>query len=337
MNMRLVWFLCLSFAAFGQQAGSVTGRIVDESGDPVSGATVTVISNTGQEVHTGTSDSGSYTFDRLAPGTYQVRAAMIAMKDYLAKGVIVKPGETVRLDITLLLPEGNLGTLGEEDRFTASAAAMLRRKPIPKGPTPRMPNGKPDLSGFWVGDALAAPAEPPQLLPKAESLRQQRQKNAMRDLPTASCLPGGIIDPAGRGSFVQTPDLLVMLIGPPIVSTYFEVRQIFLDARPHPKDGNSTWMGHSAGHWEGDSLVIDTTGFNDQAWYAFGLSSTGSLHVIERYRRPDLGHLELEMTVDDPAVLRKPWKQQRTSHLVPGEEIEEYVCPENNKDVEHLK
>jgi hypothetical protein len=94
------------------------------------------------------------------------------------------------------------------------------------------------------------------------------------------------------------------------------VRQIFLDGRSHPKDINPTWTGNSIGHWEGDTLVIDTVGFNAQAWYAGGLSSTESLHVVERYRRPDLGHLELEMTIEDPAVLQKPWRQMRTAHLV---------------------
>jgi hypothetical protein len=128
-----------------------------------------------------------------------------------------------------------------------------------------------------------------------------------------------------------------MLIGPPVVLTYFEVRQIYLDGRPHPKDVNPTWTGHSIGDWEGDTLVIDTLGFNGQAWYAGGLSSTESLHVVERYRRPDLGHLELEMTIEDPAVLQKPWRQKRTAHLVSGENIEEYVCAENNKDVQHLR
>ena len=83
--------------------------------------------------------------------------------------------------------------------------------------------------------------------------------------------------------------------------------------------------------------MIDTVGFNRQAWYAGGLSSTESLHVVERYRRPDLGHLELEMTVEDPAVLQKRWRQKRTAHLVSGENVEEYVCAENNKNIQHLR
>ena len=96
-------------------------------------------------------------------------------------------------------------------------------------------------------------------------------------------------------------------------------------------------MGHSIGAWEGDTLVIDTVGFNGQAWYAGGLSSTESLHVVERYPAAGPRASELEMTVEDPAVLQKRWRQKRTAHLVSGENVEEYVCAENNKDIQHLR
>ena len=248
--MRLLGFLCLCSVASGQTGGSITGKVVDESGGPVSRATITAISNIGQEFQTATTDGGTYTLDDLAPGAYQLRAVTNAMKTYLVKGVIVELRKTSRLDITLMYPDGNLGTLGEEDRFTANAFSGIAQKPIPIGPTPRLRDGRPDLSGFWIGDPPTGTIEPPLLQPRAEALRSERQRNDMRDLPTARCLPGGIIDPAGRGRFVHTPDILLMLIGPPVVLTYFEVRQIVLDGRPHPKDVNPTWMGHSIGAWE---------------------------------------------------------------------------------------
>lgn len=115
--MRFLWFLCLCIAAFGQQTGSIVGTIVDKSGDPVSGATVTVNQQfrPGSPLHC--HQQRLHMFDKLAPGTYQVRAVATAMRAYLAKGIIVNPGKTARLDITLLLPDANLGTLGEEDRF----------------------------------------------------------------------------------------------------------------------------------------------------------------------------------------------------------------------------
>jgi len=335
--MRLLWFFWLCFVSFGQDGGIITGKIVDAFGDPVSGAIVSVTSNSGQESHTTTSDSGLFTLDKLVPGAYRITATMNAMKNYEAKGFIVEAAKTSRLDITMSQPDGYLGTLGEEDRFTASSFALIGQKPVPTGPTPRLPDGKPDFSGFWWGGRPVVPLESLQPQPQADAVRKERQRNNMRDLPSARCLPGGIIDPAGRGRFIHTSKLLVMLIGPPVASTYFEVRQIFLDGRPHPQDVNPTWMGHSIGRWEGETLVIDTVGFNRFAWYSGGLSSTESLHVIERYRRPDLGHLELEITVDDPAVLEKPRIQKRASHLVPDEDVEEYVCAENNKDVEHMK
>lgn len=335
--MRFLGLFWLCFVSFGQGGGAITGKIVDEFGDPVSGVTVSATSPAGQEFHATTIRSGTYRLERLVPGKYEITATMNAMKKFTAKGFIVEAAKTSRLDITMVQPEGYLGTLGEEDRFTASSFSLIGQRPVPLGPTPRLTDGKPDFSGFWWADRPGEPLEPPEPQPGADAVRKARQKNNMRDLPSARCLPGGIIDPAGRGRFVRTPKLLVMLIGPPIVSTYFEVRQIFLDGRSHPRHVNPTWLGNSIGRWEGDTLVIDTVGFNGSSWYSGGLSSSESLHVIERYRRPDLGHLELEITVEDPAVLRKPWSQRRTAHLVPGEDIEEYVCEENNKDVEHLR
>lgn len=335
--MRLLLGLWLCSIGFGQESGTIAGKIVDQFGDPVAGAAVTATSNGGMAVHTTTANSGAYTLEKLAPGTYQITAILNAMKNYAVEGILVAAGKIVRLDITMSQPEGYLGTLGEEDRFTASWFARIGAKPVPQGPTPRLPDGKPDLSGFWWADRPASPPQQPQPQPGAEAVRKERQSRSMRDLPSARCLPGGIIDPAGRGRFVHTPKFLVMLIGPPVVTTYSEVRQIFLDGRSHPNDVPPTWMGHSVGHWESDTLVIDTVGFNGLAWYSGGLSSSESLHVVERYRRPDLGHLELEITVEDPAVLQRPWSQKRFAHLVPEEDIEEYVCVENNQDVEHLK
>ena len=96
-------------------------------------------------------------------------------------------------------------------------------------------------------------------------------------------------------------------------------------------------MGHSVGHWEGDTLVIDTVGFNGRAWATFsGLPTTERLHVIERFRRIDLGHLEKEITIDDPGAYAKPWTIKKAAVLAPaGYEMQEYVCNENNRDVEH--
>ena len=116
----------------------------------------------------------------------------------------------------------------------------------------------------------------------------------------------------------------------------FSYRQIFLDGRDHSKDADPTWMGYSIGKWEGDTLVVDTAGFNDKSWSPMFRPHTDKFHMIERFRRLDLGHLEIEVTIDDPGAYVKPWTIKRVSNLLPGDEIGEYICAENNQDVEHL-
>jgi hypothetical protein len=116
------------------------------------------------------------------------------------------------------------------------------------------------------------------------------------------------------------------------------VQHIYTDGRKHPEDLTPTYMGHSIGHWEGDTLVVDTVGFNDRGTVG-GVPHPRSekLHVTERYRRPDFGHLEIEFTIDDPGTYAKRWKIHNTWDLAPkGEEVLEYICAENNKDLQHL-
>jgi hypothetical protein len=131
--------------------------------------------------------------------------------------------------------------------------------------------------------------------------------------------------------FVQTPQLLVILLE----GSAPGFRQIFLDGRPHPKDFNPSWMGHSIGRWEGDALVVDTVGLNDKGWLtADGLPQTETTHVVERYRRPNLGTIDVELTIEDPATFSRPFKIHRILPLATAEELLEYVCNENEK-VEH--
>ena len=117
-------------------------------------------------------------------------------------------------------------------------------------------------------------------------------------------------------------------------------RQIYLDRRSHPRDANPSYMGHSVGRWEGDTLVVDSVGFNDRIWLPPGRATypqTEQMHITERFRRPDLGHLEVEMTFDDPGTFKLPWKMKRVSSLALNDyEVLEYVCNENNRDIGHL-
>jgi len=257
---------------------------------------------------------------------------LVAFKPYVRDNLQVASGQTVRLDIRL--QEGiQLNTLGDGRDFFAT---MSRRVP-PTGVTPRMPDGRPDFSGYWsqgagVGDTGPVP-QPPELQDWALSLTKERQANDLRDLPSARCLPSGVVFSITAGfaqRIVQTPTLLVMLFeGPP-------PRQVFLGGRSLTQKQNPTWLGHSVGRWEGDSLVVDSVGFNDKTWLdVTGYPHTEMLHVVERYRRTDLGHLELELSVEDSGALKRPWTLKRVYNLDPQEDILESVCAENEKDAQH--
>jgi hypothetical protein len=194
--------------------------------------------------------------------------------------VTVTAGATVRVDATLA-NNANAGTPGEIYFLYARAD----RKP-PVGPTPKTRDGKPDLSGVWYPGPDLEPEVPP-MLPWAEELAKKRSAKVGDD-PRAQCLPSGIVRTHGLdlAKLVQTPTLLIMLVE----SSVPGVRQVFLDGRKHPSDVQPSWLGHSIGRWDGDTLVIDTIGLNDRVWQDLqGRPQTEKAHIIERYRRPDSG------------------------------------------------
>jgi hypothetical protein len=316
--------------AFAQDGGAIAGRVSDTFGYAVSGASIQVKNTaTGTVYRTVSTATGEYALNGVPPGAYELSVAMTNMKGYARQDVAVGAGQRVRLDVTLQ-DDVRLGTLGDGGRF-----AQRRRPAPPAGPTPRMSDGKPDLSGFWA-PAPADPSEsvPPQGLPWVETEVKERIANDLRDMPTARCLPNGVTAQAGRGKFVQTATLLVMLLEFP-----GDTRQVFLDGRAHPREMDSTWLGHSIGHWEADTLVVDTLGFNDKSWLTMirhPYPHTDMMHVTERYRRPDMGHLQLEMTVEDPGAFKKPWVVKRSANLDPTDELMENICVENEKDQRHL-
>jgi hypothetical protein len=132
--------------------------------------------------------------------------------------------------------------------------------------------------------------------------------------------------------FVQSKDFLIIIAD----DDYPGFHQVYLDGRKHPDDPYE-WYGHNTGKWDGDTLVVDRVGFNDRVWLDQDLHPhSAKLHVIDRFRRPDLGHLEIETTVEDPETLVKPFTTKRVADLAPDQEIHEYICNENNQDVEHL-
>ncbi len=204
----------------------------------------------------------------------------------------------------------------------------------PSGPVPRMPDGKPDLSGLW-NSQRALPGQPgPEMLPWAEKLTNDRTENYSAEDPEAHCLPGGV--PRAfpyHHQIVQTPALMLILFE----GNIHTFRQIFLDRTEHPQDLKPRYYGDSIGTWDGDTLVVDSVGFNDKFWFDMaGHPHSSKLHVIERYHRRDFGNMEIEVTIDDPETYAKPWVIQRVSTLETEIEMTEYVCNENNSDVLHL-
>ena len=209
-------------------------------------------------------------------------------------------------------------------------------KPNLSAPAPRTADGKPDFSGFWridaAGIAETGTAEDAiKVLPSAAAVTEERKETLGRDSPRIRCLPPGPIIDEGVGKVVQTRNLLLMLWN----ATLY--REIYLDGRPLPKDPNPDWMGYSVGHWEGDTLVIVTAGFNDRTWLDdLGHPHTEALQVTERLRRRDFGHMEIIRTAVDPGALAEPWTVPVKLELYADTEPLEYVCNENERDAVHL-
>jgi hypothetical protein len=215
-------------------------------------------------------------------------------------------------------------------------------KPNLVAPAPRNADGKPDLSGIWKGPGpgsydrnIARDLGPKDIQPWAEALYQQRVRDMGKDAPRATCLP----DPfpyyhvTDIARFIQTPGLIAILYQGSTNSIY---RTIFTDGRPLPQDPNPTWLGYSVGHWDGDTLVVDTAGFNDRSWLDVeGHPHTEALHITERYHRRDFGHMELTMTVDDPKTFTHPFSFTIQQTFVPDTELLETIC-ENDRSVPHM-
>jgi len=207
-------------------------------------------------------------------------------------------------------------------------------------PTPRGADGKPDFTGLWrfgagvgysanVTTDLAAS----DIQPAVAALSRRRLEDFGKDDPeTVGCMPGGPrhIFNSGLVRILHTPTVMAVLYED------LSYRQIFLDGRELPKDPNPTWMGYSVGRWEGDTLVVETAGFNDRTWLDFaGHPHTEALRIQERYRRTNFGHVDRQVTFDDPTMYKRPWTIASNGNLAPDTELLETIC-ENEKDRVHL-
>jgi len=261
------------------------------------------------------------------------------MRTRIATGVALACGAWLFATNAQQTPPASTSPAGSGGANSAALAGQ-----VPDGPAPRLPDGTPDFSGVWVGggpvgdirDGLM-PGEEIVLLPAAAALMKSRMA---ADDPEARCLPTGVPRTAPYPwRIVQTPaygkatHLFFLFEG-----NIHSYRQIFMDGREHPDDLEATWYGHSVGHWEGDTLVIETVGFNDKFWFDFvGHPHTTQLRTVERYTRTSEGKLENVVTIHDPGAYAKPFTVKYTATLRPGWELMEYICNENNQDVEHIR
>ena len=223
---------------------------------------------------------------------------------------------------------------------TAGTPRLPDGTPNMAAPAPRTTDGKPDLSGVWRAAGplyrfnIAQDLEPKDIQPWAEALFLRRVRDARKDSPLARCLPVSIPfhNFFNLTRIVQTPALMMILYESPNSPH----RTVFTDGRDLPRDPNPNWLGYSVGRWEADTLVVTSAGFNDKGWLdSAGHPQTESLRITERLRRRDFGHMDFEMTIDDPKVFTRPFTVKRERLLAPDTDLLEDVC-ENEIDGTHL-
>ncbi len=239
-------------------------------------------------------------------------------------------------------------------------------KPDLSAKTPRTPDGKPDLSGVWAveppapgeierifgdfGASVVAGDDPrtfskyflnllidfkkgeEPIRPEAAALTLKRRKTM--DSPQSHCLPMGLpaIDVSGPAKIFQTAEEIVIFY-----EAYGAFRQIHTDGRKLPAEAFPSWMGYATGKWEGDTLVVDTGGFNDKGWLdVYGHPRSEALHVQERFHRRDFGHMDVQATIEDPTMLTKPVTIKFTELLIPNSDILENFCVEGERDRAHM-
>ena len=216
-------------------------------------------------------------------------------------------------------------------------------KPNMTAPAPRTSDGKPDLSGIYQPNMryfrnLAADLglENVPMTDEARKIFKSREDGTLGYTePDAHCLPQGVpkINSAPVPFKIVQTDKLVVLV----YEAFNLWRQVHLDGREFAEDLNPSWLGYSKGHWEGDTLVVETRGLNGKQWLDHGgLPTSDKLTVIEKFRRPNIGRLEIELTITDPTYYTKPWTVTTNARLMLGTELFEFICNENEKSTEHM-
>jgi hypothetical protein len=226
-------------------------------------------------------------------------------------------------------------------------------EPDLNAPAPRTADGKPDLSGVWqgmgasgAGQQPAEPSGPPvaafrdvaqnmkeglPLKPEGAAVLKERRDNNSKDNPEAHCLPMGIMQFHTQGAprkVIQTPGILVILY-----EASSGLRQIFTDGRPLPNnDPQPWWYGYSVGKWDGDTLVVETTGLRDGGWLDIvGSPLSDAARLTERFRRVSYGRMEVDITVDDAKLYTRPWTVRVNQRIMADQQLIEFICLENQR------
>ena len=214
------------------------------------------------------------------------------------------------------------------DRKTPGIPRTPDGKPNLTAPAPRGPDGKPDFSGVWDAENVVGRPEPSDLQPWVLDLSRERQLEYYKTRPMYQCRPSGPEAEkfGGWRRIVQTPAAIALL------NDDLTHRIIHIDGRELEANPAPSWMGYSAGRWEGDTLVVESAGFNDKTWVSrYGVSHTEKLRMTERYRRRDFGHMQVEVTLTDPGAFTKPWGFKVDMTLAADTEMLESVCEKSSE------
>ena len=216
-------------------------------------------------------------------------------------------------------------------------------KPDLNAPAPKAADGHPDLSGVWTPNSrplqdlsVGVPNRDVPYLPWSAQLTKERAGGARgKDDPAAYCVPGmpKLVYLPYPYKIYQSPGVTVILY-----EGFTTFRQIFTDGRELPKDPQPSWIGYSVGKWDGDTFVVDTIGINEKTWMDnAGRPHSEALRTTERYRRRTFGTMDVTLTIDDPKTYARPWTVDLSpSRIVVGQDLLEYICTENNRDIPHL-
>lgn len=323
--------------------GSLEGVLEDPNDLPITGldpSTQIVLTNmaTGRTYRANVVLNGSYSIANLPPGQYRLQLTILSAmyQSYEQRGIQITGGQTRKLDLAIKWGM-NLGTIGDDPVLLSND--LLRRSKYVDGPAPKRRDGHPDLTGEWdqkpKRSALFELNKVP-MKPWAKAIWDQEQ-DAMKPQmgkpgnqgPGVYCLPYGATPDTQLFplEFIQSSTRLVELIE-------FDTpgfREIYLDGRKHPEPdvSNPSWYGHSVGHWEGDTLVVDTVGFN-AVTPGYGIH-TEALHVVERINRRSRGTLTIDVTATDPKAWTGPYHRHIEEGLITNDDINEWVCAENNE------